>query len=213
MNTTQRLGTCALNTSTMRKELEDSFATSKAATSIMLEAQRSAEASLQTRNSIRVRTEALVSKASRGRAKTVDLHRELANCTLDSLEAVKDHDVAMKDVWRGWQATTTGIMRMEWFHQKVLRALDEMEKDVEKEGGQEEENAKDVRSAIDRENKKLLEKLVEVADCTERILREALKELDDHKIAWGYIERELGEATNQARKAIAEVTRVQRMGG
>lgn len=107
----QTLGARIASAATSRKKLENSIALSKAAVYIMLEALQRAETSLQTLSEIRIRTEALATKAESRNTTTAELRRELADWMFKSVDSCKEHEGAIEDAWKGWRSAMAGIVK------------------------------------------------------------------------------------------------------
>ncbi|KAF2794768.1 hypothetical protein K505DRAFT_336634 [Melanomma pulvis-pyrius CBS 109.77] len=207
----QTLGAHIASAAISREKLENSIALSKAAVYIMLEALQRAETSLQTLSEIRIRTEALATKAENKNTTTAELRRELADWTFKSMDSYKEHEGAIEDAWKGWRSAMAGIVKAgqsRKAHEEIMASLQHMKNEHRRQ--KERHRVRRVRIAIEKENDEVMGELLDAVGGTEEMLRGALKRLNDHKRVRDWVDKEFKKASTAAREAIAESTRKER---
>jgi hypothetical protein len=198
------------STAASRKELENALKLSRAAIAIAFEGLHRAETSFQSLSEIRICTEALAVKANTrsGRISNttaVDRKRELAGWTLKGLDAYDEHENDMKDAWQGWSSAMSGAVRAK----KCQVAIKEdkallVQNVIAFQGRTKRRKIEGRKLAVENEQDKMLEELLEAAGATHDMLREVHKMLRDHEKAWEWIEQELKKGFMAARSAVSQ---------
>lgn len=203
----QRLGIQIANAATVREIFDTSCTTAKAATTIVLEAKRLAEESLQSLTEMQAGLEALGRKAKSTTVHTPVRMKLVLTNYIDKFKTTqKEQEKSIDDAWKAWQDATCSIAQAgnaRDKHNVIFNQLKHMT-----EGTVSREYTRYIlgaRSAIEKQNDELFLMLQETVNSLQKTLKIAPRILNAHMGAWDAMEKEVQKAVDAAALEIARL--------